>query len=191
MNKKSLIRNLIYAFSAQGISLILSVLMSMIVPKLLGVEDYSYWQLFIFYIGYVGFSHFGLTDGIYLRLGGSVYEELDYVKYKTQLVLSLLIQFSIAVVALFVFSLVQIESMRMTVLSWTFIYMLIFNAAGYLGYIFQAVNQTRVYSISIMIDRIIFIGFVLIAIVIRGCSFRYYIIGYTFSKSVALIYCII
>ena len=142
MNKKSLIRNLIYAFSAQGISLILSVLMSMIVPKLLGVEDYSYWQLFIFYIGYVGFSHFGLTDGIYLRLGGSVYEELDYVKYKTQLVLSLLIQFSIAVVALFVFSLVQIESMRMTVLSWTFIYMLIFNAAGYLGYIFQAVNQT-------------------------------------------------
>lgn len=110
-------------------------------------------QLFIFYIGYVGFSHFGLTDGIYLRLGGSVYEELDYVKYKTQLVLSLLIQFSIAVVALFVFSLVQIESMRMTVLSWTFIYMLIFNAAGYLGYIFQAVNQTRVYSISIMIDR--------------------------------------
>lgn len=68
MNKKSLIRNLIYAFSAQGISLILSVLMSMIVPKLLGVEDYSYWQLFIFYIGYVGFSHFGLTDGIYLRL---------------------------------------------------------------------------------------------------------------------------
>ena len=191
MNKKSLIRNLIYAFSAQGISLILSVLMSMIVPKLLGVEDYSYWQLFIFYIGYVGFSHFGLTDGIYLRLGGSVYEELDYVKYKTQLVLSLLIQFSIAVVALFVFSLVQIESMRMTVLSWTFIYMLIFNAAGYLGYVFQAVNQTRVYSISIMIDRIIFIGFVLIAIVIRGFSFRYYIIGYTFSKSVALIYCII
>lgn len=68
--KSAFIKNILYAFLAQGIALFLSVLMSLIVPKILGVEQYSYWQLFIFYTGYVGFFHFGLNDGVYLRLGG-------------------------------------------------------------------------------------------------------------------------
>ena len=37
-NKKNIIKNLIFAFLAQSISMILSVLMSLIVPKALGVE---------------------------------------------------------------------------------------------------------------------------------------------------------
>ena len=75
--KKTAIRNIIYSFSAQTVSIILSVLMSLLVPKMLGVEDFSYWQLFLFYLSYVGFFHFGITDGVYLKNGGISYENLN------------------------------------------------------------------------------------------------------------------
>ena len=39
---KSLIKNMIFAFTAQGISLLMSTIMSLVVPKLLGVEEFSY-----------------------------------------------------------------------------------------------------------------------------------------------------
>lgn len=191
MKKQSFIGNLLYAFGAQGISLILSVLMSMIVPKLLGVEDYSYWQLFVFYIGYVGFSQFGLTDGVYLRIGGCNYEEIDHSKYKTQYAISFAVQIFIALIIVFIASIFGFESKRMYVLIWSMVYMLVLNSTGYLGYIFQAVNQTRAYSISVMIDKIVFIFWVIVAIIYRSFDFRYYIIGYTISKTAALLYCLV
>lgn len=75
---KIFIKNLLYAFVAQGLSFILSALMSIIVPKVLSVNDFGYWQLFIFYTSYVGFFHFGFNDGIYLLNGGKNYDELNY-----------------------------------------------------------------------------------------------------------------
>ena len=60
--KDGFLKNIIMAFSAQGLSLIISIMMSLVMPYFLGVVDYSYWQLYIFYIGYVGFFHFGLND---------------------------------------------------------------------------------------------------------------------------------
>ena len=49
---KEFIKNICVAFTAQGISLIASVILSLILPKFLSIEEYGYWQLFIFYIGY-------------------------------------------------------------------------------------------------------------------------------------------
>lgn len=48
MNYRSLAGNMVVAFAAQGISFLASVAMSLLVPKVLGVETYGYWQLFIF-----------------------------------------------------------------------------------------------------------------------------------------------
>lgn len=56
---------------------------------------------------------------------------------------------------------------------------------------FKQLIRRESYSISIMIDRIIFIGFVLIAHCDKGLFFPVLYYCYTFSKSVALIYCII
>lgn len=46
MNYRSLAGNMVVAFAAQGISFLASVAMSLLVPKVLGVETYGYWQLF-------------------------------------------------------------------------------------------------------------------------------------------------
>ena len=74
--------NLAYAVVAQGIGLLSSILTSLVLPKFLGVEDYAYWQLFLLYSSYSGFALLGLNDGIYLRLGGKRYSEVNHGELK-------------------------------------------------------------------------------------------------------------
>ena len=64
MNYSSIARNTMIAFAAQFISLSVSVVMSLLVPKIVGVADYGYWQLFRFYTTYSGFFQLGLNDGV-------------------------------------------------------------------------------------------------------------------------------
>lgn len=75
MNK--IIKNFSYTLTSNIIAFLISALVTFIVPKVLGVENYSYFQLYLFYVSYTGFLHFGWADGIYLRYGGKYYEELD------------------------------------------------------------------------------------------------------------------
>lgn len=72
MNSKviNFIKNFSYTLTSNLLSLLVSTLVILIIPKLLGVQEYGYWQLYIFYSSYVGFLHFGWNDGIYLRYGG-------------------------------------------------------------------------------------------------------------------------
>lgn len=190
MSKKNhFIKNVLCAFAAQIVSLMLSVLMSLIVPKLLSNESYAYWQLFIFYIGYVGFSHLGLTDGVYLKLGGEDYSNLDYGLYKSQMVLSFIFQMLIACTIIVVSIFSALERSRIFVIVCAMIYMLVFNAASYLGYIFQAVNETQKFSYSIILDRIAFIIAVIAAFAIRNVGFQYFVCLYIVSKAISLGYC--
>ncbi|MGC3014424.1 hypothetical protein ACPTH2_14975, partial [Enterococcus faecium] len=79
MNDKArtVMKNLYYTVAANFATLGISVLLNLFVPKLLGVTEYSYWQLYVFYSSYVGFLHFGWIDGIYLKIGGEEYDRLD------------------------------------------------------------------------------------------------------------------
>lgn len=97
MQTKSLIKNLGAAFAAQGISFLASVVMSLLVPKILGVVEYGYWQLFIFYTNYVGFFHFGLNDGVYLLNGGVPRGQINKSSIHSQLLFGLTYQVIIAV----------------------------------------------------------------------------------------------
>jgi O-antigen/teichoic acid export membrane protein len=92
------IKNFSYTISSNLISLIISTLVVIVVPKLVGVEEYGYWQLYLFYSSYVGFLHFGWSDGIYLRYGGEEYSDLDKKIFSSQFYMMMLFQFLVAVI---------------------------------------------------------------------------------------------
>lgn len=77
MNFIAVFKNIAYSFSANLISLGISIFMVLVVPKFLSVDDYGLWQLFLFYFSYLGFLHFGWEDGIYLRYAGKSLDELN------------------------------------------------------------------------------------------------------------------
>lgn len=65
-------------FSSNFLSLLISVSITLIFPKVLSEVDYSYFQLYLFYSSFVIFGHLGIVDGIYLRYGGVRYKELEF-----------------------------------------------------------------------------------------------------------------
>ncbi|MCQ6280008.1 lipopolysaccharide biosynthesis protein [Bacillus sp. EB600] len=187
--KNRIIKNIFYAFTAQGISLLLSITMSLIVPKVLGMEEFSYWQLFVFYVGYVGFFHLGLNDGIYLRLGGDKYENLNYSLVGTQFKLSVIFQSIFSCIVILVTSSLVENSNRKFIIAFVAIYLVLSNATLFIGYIFQSVNRTKIFSFSVIIDRAFVLVSIIIFIVIRVDTFEPFIIAYLFSKLCGFIYC--
>ena len=66
-----------HALSANVIRLMISVVMTLVLPRILGVEEYSYWQLYLFYVTYTAYSSIGWCEGTYLKYGGMEYAKLD------------------------------------------------------------------------------------------------------------------
>ena len=188
---KKFASNLTYAFLAQFLSLMLSVLMSLIVPKLLGVEQFAYWQLFIFYSGYVGFFHLGLPDGIYLRYGGTELDKMDKSLLGSQLRVMTTMHIIFSIVGITVLSFLPIEGDRKFVWIMTAVYMVVTNAFWFLGFIYQAANQTKNYSIATIISKISFTICVVALMIFRPENFQIYVLLYVLAQGLSLIYCIV
>ena len=95
---KKIFQDMSYSVLANGINTFVSMVLVFIVPKALGVKEYSYWQLYTFYITYTGFFHFGWADGIYLKYGGKKYEELDKNYFNRQFWLLTFFEIFVAIV---------------------------------------------------------------------------------------------
>lgn len=188
---KAVMHNLIYAFAVQGISLLLSMMMSLVVPKILGEEQFSYWQLFLFYVSYVGFFSFGFIDGIYLRYGGKRYEDLDDSLLCTEFWISAAFQIILTIFGV-IYTMTQVpDPNRQFVLYITFAYMVVGNVGGMLCYVFQATNRVNVYSTSVLIDKMSFIVAVLVLLFYKERSFVPFILLYLTGKTISFIYTVI
>lgn len=187
MNHKTY-NNMFFAFSAQIISVILSILTSMVLPKFLGVTNYAYWQLFIFYSVYINLLHFGVSDGIYLRIGGQDYKDINKQIISSQFKLLVIIQIIISFIALYILSKLDLNGDRIFVFINLFIYMIVFNAVVFFGFIFQAVNETKMHSLAIIIDKVSFIIIMIILLLSGVRDYKKFIIGYNISAILALIF---
>lgn len=149
--------NLLFAVAAQGVGLLSSILTSLILPKLLGVEDYAYWQLFLLYSSYAGFALLGLNDGIYLRLGGRHYDKLDHGVLKGQQLIVLCSQVVVAIVCLGVAVASGSDPNRTAVFIFVVVFGLASNMTQCLRYVFQCTNLTRISSLADLSSKGLFI----------------------------------
>ena len=186
--KSKFLGNIMYAFSAQLISLFVSLLLSLIVPKFLGVTEFAYWQLFIFYSNYVNIAQLGIVDGIYLKLGGKNYEDLDYSVLKAEYKVFALFQFAVGIIIASMGFIFSVDRNKVIVFIGIALYMIIYNLSRYLGFIFQAVNNTKWYSIASMIDRITILILGTLAIVTKNIYWQLFIMIYISGVLVSLAY---
>lgn len=79
MNDKvrQFLKNIIGAVGANVVRLLISVMLTLLLPKLMGQEQYSYWQLYLFYGTYLAYSSLGWCEGVTLKYGGAHYAELN------------------------------------------------------------------------------------------------------------------
>ena len=74
---RQFVKNIIGAVGANVVRLMISVMLTLLLPKLMGPEEYSYWQLYLFYGTYLAYSSLGWCEGFTLKYGGAHYEDLD------------------------------------------------------------------------------------------------------------------
>lgn len=189
VNFKKLLQDFSVAASAQLTSLVLSFALSFFVPKFLGVEEFGYWQLFIFYAGYSGFLTFGLNDGVYLLNGGIRRDEIDKDAVASQFFFEAAVQVLIAVLVAFAAVLCFNEQRQLVILLFA-VYTLLFNLSGYLGYLFQAMSETRLFSLSTIISKGVFFIPLLALLCIKVDSFVPYAVSYTIAQGCALAFCL-
>lgn len=188
--KHGLSGNLVYAIAAQMSMFVSSVLMSLVVPKVLGVAEYGYWQLFILYSGYSGMFLLGMNDGLYLRIGGARIAEVDFSDIKAEYIASIALEFILLVIGLSVIVPLTPDSSRVIVIGFSAVYAVVFSASTILSYLFQATNLVHIYSTSVLISRIAYVASLFGLLVIRPGSFTVYIIFYLLSQVIALGYCL-
>lgn len=180
-----------FAFVAQGFALCVSFIMSFFVPKILGTQEFGYWQLFIFYSNYVSLLQFGLNDGIYLIYGGRTRDELDLPTIRAVFRANLLFQLLVAAVIMVCAVCLIDNQSRMQVLIATGLYAFLFNVTYFIGFLFQATNEVKKYSVSQVIDRLFFLIVLVFLIVVRVDSFVPYVAAFLFGRCVAFGYAII
>lgn len=191
MNIRNLAGDLTIAVIAQGFSALASTLLTLLLPKILGVEDFGYWQLFIFYAGYVGFFHLGINDGIYLSEGGRRRSEIDKKEINSQFWLSVIVQLllSLALMVLSVF--LPVGTDRSFVVLMTAALVVLSNAGQFLGFLFQAMGETRKFSASVVVESaILLVGIISLSVIGVG-SYEPYVLLYCFAKLFRMLFCFI
>lgn len=190
MNTKKIARDMVFAVFAQGLSTAVSVILTLLLPKVLGVAEFGYWQLFVFYLSYVGFFHFGINDGVYLIHGGETRDALDKKAINSQFLVSIIYQAVISVAVMLAALLGPFEAQRQFVIVWIGIILLANNCSFYLGYVFQALNETALFSFSAALDAMAFFVALVVLVVFGVDSFEPYVVFYTLAKFLRLVYCL-
>ena len=187
----SLGSNIGLAVIAQGISFISSVMMAVVVPKALGVEDYAYWQLFTLYVGYVGLLLFGVHDGAFLRLGGIRVGQLDWPRIKAQFVLIASFQAIVLLGAGIAVAFIGGGTARTFVLHLVVADGLIVNPAAFLFYVLRAANLPNIYSVSSMLSGSAWAALLIVLTIAYPNGFLLYALGYLFTQALSTGYCLL
>ncbi|MCM2536037.1 hypothetical protein NDK43_31765 [Neobacillus pocheonensis] len=190
MNNKAItfIKNFSYTLSSNLISMMISTILIFIVPKLIGVEDYGYWQLYLFYSSYVGFLHFGWNDGIYLRYGGKEYKELNKELFFSQFWMLIIFQVLIGAVIMGVSIAFSSDTNRLYIFEMTALCMFIVNVRLMLIFILQGTNRIKEYAQITMMERVIYCCLILLFLFIGIRQYKLLISADIIGKLVTLVY---
>lgn len=183
---KKIFQNISYSVLANGINTFVSMILVFIVPKALGVREYSYWQLYTFYVTYTGFFHFGWADGIYLKFGGKKYEELDKDYFNRQFWLLTFFEIFIAIVIGAVAFVGVQDSQKQIVLILTGACCILQLPRTLLQYVLQATNHIKEYARNYMLEKAVYAVCVLAMLALGKRSFVILISADLFARFITL-----
>jgi len=190
LNSKAitLLKNFSYTIISNLVSLIISSLLILVIPKLIGIEEYGYWQLYLFYVTYIGFLHFGWNDGIYLRYGGKEYKELDKGLFFSQFYMLFMMQIVIALM-IFAFSILYIhDPNKAFICEMVAVCLVITNLRFMLLYILQGTNRIKEYAKITLSDRILYCLLILLVLFSGNRQYQLMIVADLVGRSLSLGY---
>lgn len=173
---KKFAKNVVYSILAQIISLAVSFVLTLIVPRFIDEFQYAYWQMYVLYVGYVGVLHFGLLDGLVLRYSKYDYEELEKSKLRSQLII-LLVFTSVITVLMALVCMLAVNAPDNVIFILVAVGVITKNLVTYSSYMFQITNRINKYVFLIIAQRLTYGVFVAVLLALKVNDFYWYCIA--------------
>ena len=182
---KKIAFNLIMSVVAQAISLIVTFVLYLIVPKFIPKLEYSYWQTYMLYAGQVTIFHLGIVDGLILRYSQYDYEELDKCRVRSQFKFVFALTAFFSVIAL-VAGLVFCGGATRLIVILVAASIITKNIVIYTSSTFQLTNRISRYTIFIILQKLSYGIFISILLICKVQDFYLYCIGDLFGDVIAI-----
>lgn len=189
MDKKTVVKNVIFSVLAQLVSVLVSLITGLVVPKFIPELHYSYWQMYVLYVGYVGLLHFGILDGIILKYSQYDYTQLNRPLIRSVFFVVLTISFIFSGTGLIVSCFLE-DRIAQTILVFVSLGVITKNVFTFSCYLLQTTNRIKKYSLIVVLHRLVY-GFFVVALLIFGIkNFVFYCIADLIGDVMAIIVCL-
>lgn len=190
ITKNKFINNMSFAFLANLTSLLVSTVLILIVPKFIGVSSYGYFQLYLFYTTYISYMSLGITDGIYLRLGGKEYNEIDKEILSGQFWFLLLFNFFVNLSFSYFYSFSTTNIDKINIIYTTAIVGILVVPRSLITFVLQATNRIKEFSMIIIFEKIIYFLLVIIILFMKISNYKFIVLADLIGKVISFIYAV-
>lgn len=185
---KKIMANFGFVIFSNLITLFISSLVILVLPKVVGVEEYGYWQLYTFYLTYIGVFHFGWCDGIYLKFGGKEYQHLDKEYFFSQFWMLIFMQLFLAFCTILGTSLFVSNPDLQFIFYSLSVNFIFTNVRLFFIFTLQTTNEIRTSSLIMIFDRSLYILFVVSILLVGMVDYRWMIVSDNVARFLSLCY---
>ena len=147
-----------YGVSSHFMVFLFGVVRALVIPVMLGVIEFGYWQLYLLYSGFVGVFTFGFNDGLYLRYGGKRENELPWKRLRGAFCFYLLALSLISLVLYTVLTNVNdVRTEKLIAFKYVIISVGLSGVVSLHVFLLQLTNQIKKYSVYMLIDKMFFV----------------------------------
>jgi O-antigen/teichoic acid export membrane protein len=159
------LRGFFAIFGSNFISLSISMMITLLFPKMMTDIDYAYFQLYLFYSSFVVFGHFGIIDGLYLKYGGCYYDKLDFSMMCSQFNILTIIELVFSVV-LFAIGINTLDVRKGIIICICAIALLLANLRIFYTQILLTTARLVEYARVMLLERMLFLIFSIVYLII-------------------------
>lgn len=183
-----LLNGLFYSFSSNLIGFLISAAITLIVPKMTGLEVYGIFQLYLFYIGYISIFSFGWCDGLYLNYGGLYYKDIDKKSFATQLYIFVLLEVIIGSFIIIAGSILSVANYNKYIYVTVGLCTIIHLPKAMLLNVLQATNRIKEYAKVTITEKVSFFLLAIITVIFRPDDYKSLIFSDLIGKICGLAY---
>ncbi len=188
--KRKFIKDFFLVFASNGIGLLLSLVMNIILPIIFkdSVAAYGYVQLYLLYVSYYYIFDFGLCNGVYLIEGGKEYSTLNRSLYSGQFWALGISQVIVGIVISVLAALFVSDGNKQFVIFIVAVNIVFMQLRTLLLMIDQATNRIKEYSNAIIICKLLNTIVILLALLFGIRDHKLLIVLLTVGEVASCIY---
>lgn len=189
LKNNNVIYNIKLATLAQVVVLICSVFRTLFIPKVIPVNEFGNYQIYLLYLSYISIFMLGFNDGIYLRYSKLSEKDIREKKFNSTIIIFFIFLVIESIILIFL-STYFFSNEKKVIMYLVIINIPITGIYGSMIYYLQINNKFKKYSLATITEKLMFILGFFIVCSIRNVNFYYFIILDIFSKALIVIYLI-